>query len=246
MPVKKVAAKKVVVKKAAVKKAIVKKSEVEIKTSKVGGLNASVYSLTGKVVGSVLLPKEIFAVKINDTAMSQAVRVYLANKRTGNPSTKGRGEVTGSTRKIYKQKGTGRARHGGIRAPLFVGGGIAFGPKPHDFSLKMPQKMKKAALFSALSTKLKDNEIKILTGLEKIEPKTKIVADALSKLAVINSKILLITPSSAFDNVYKAGRNIRGVNILPAGLINTYEVLDNKMIILMKDSIDSIKNTFIK
>ena len=107
------------------------------------GLTVDVYDTRGKVVEKMHLPKDIFGVDVNQQLIAQAVRVYLANKRQGTVSTKTRGEVTGSTRKIYRQKGTGRARHGSIRAPIFVHGGLVFGPKPRDYSMKFPKKMRK-------------------------------------------------------------------------------------------------------
>src|ERR1035437_1581049 len=166
--------------KIAVKKApvAVKKAEVKVVAAKETGLKQSVYDLKGVVSGSIELPAEIFGAKINKTLMTQAVRVYLANKRRGTLSTKSRGDVKISTRKIYRQKGTGRARHGAASAPIFVGGGVAFGPRPRDYSLKLNQKARRLALFSALTTKLKNGEIKIVKGLEKIEPKTKLMAQA--------------------------------------------------------------------
>lgn len=215
------------------------------KAPRASTLTASVYDTKGKVVGKVTLPAEIFNVPENPKLLSQAVRVYMSNQRQGTLSTKTRGEVRGSTRKIYRQKGTGRARHGGIRAPIFVGGGVALGPRPRDFSLNFPQKMKRLALFNALSSKLRDGEIKILANLEKIQPKTKIMAKVLKTLDA-NGKTLLITPGGFkdFENIYKSARNIQGVKILTAVTLNTYEVLDNNKIILMKDSIDQIKKHF--
>jgi len=236
---------KVVVKKvAATKKAVVKAA-----TAKETGLKQSVYDVKGKVAESINLPAEIFGVKINKTLMTQAVRVYLANQRRGTLSTKSRGEVKISTRKIYRQKGTGRARHGAASAPIFVGGGIAFGPKPRDFSLKLNQNMKRVALFSALTSKLKDGEIKVVTGLEKIEPKTKKMVDVIDKLELNgkNAQVLLIMPSGNENvNIVKAGRNIKGVTVTSANLINTYEILSNKRVLFMKSSIDSLKETFLK
>ncbi|MGA2968097.1 MAG: 50S ribosomal protein L4 [Candidatus Levyibacteriota bacterium] len=236
--------------KVTVKKApVVKKAVAKTIAPKETGLRQHVYDPKGKVVGSTTLPAEIFGAKINRTLMTQAVRVYLANQRRGTSSTKSRGEVKISTRKIYRQKGTGRARHGAASAPIFVGGGIAFGPKPRDFSLKLNQNMRRVALFSALSAKLKDGEIKIVTGLEKIEPKTRKMAEAIKKLELNgrNSQVLLIIPSgNQFNNVIKAGRNIKGVTVNSAGLINTYEVLANKRILFMKGAIDSLKETFLK
>jgi large subunit ribosomal protein L4 len=158
--------------------------------------------------------------------------------------------VSISTRKIYRQKGTGRARHGAASAPIFVGGGIAFGPKPRDFSMKLNQNMKRIALFSALSAKLKDGEIKIVAGLEKIEPKTQKMANVVKNLELAgkNQQLLLVTPKSGeeFKNVSKAARNIEGVNIISANMLNTYQVLVNNKILFMRDSLDSLKETFLK
>jgi len=234
-----------------VKKVVVKPVKKEVKEfAKETGLRLSVYDLKGTVTESFDLPKEIFGAKINNSLMAQAVRVYLANQRRGTLSTKSRGEVAISTKKIYRQKGTGRARHGAASAPIFVGGGIAFGPKPRDFSMKLNQNMRRAALFSALSAKLKDGGIRMVTGLEKIEPKTKKMVDVIVKLGLNNKKqqVLLVTPKAGVDfaNVSKAARNIKGVNIVSSNQLNTYQVMVNNNILFMKNSIDSLKETFLK
>lgn len=217
---------------------------------KTHGLIMDVFDMKGKVAEQIELPKEIFGAKINKKLMSQAVRVYLANQRRGTASTKTRGEVSGSTRKIWAQKHTGRARHGSIKAPIFVGGGIVFGPKPRDFSLNLSKKMKRMALFSALSAKLQDHEIKGIIGLEKITPKTKLMVKTFAAFGISNKtrKILLVTPGPTkdFENVSRAARNIEGVDIMPANALNAYEVLNNKLIILMKDSINTMQNNFLK
>lgn len=212
------------------------------------GLKLSVYDLRGAVVESITLPKEIFDAKINNPLMAQAVRVHLANQRRGTLKTKSRGEVAISTRKIYRQKGTGRARHGAASAPIFVGGGIAFGPKPRDFSLKLNQNMKKAALFSALSVKLKDGTIKIVANLEKIEPKTKKMADVIKHLGLNNKKqqILLVLSAATDKDVVRAARNIKGITILSANQLNTYVVLASNEIVFMRKAIDSLKETFLQ
>ena len=170
------------------KKTAVKKAKIEKKTivktpavRKPSGLTAEVFDLYGKFVEKIQFPKEIFGAKENPKLVSQAVRVYLNNQRRGTASTKSRGEVRISTRKIWRQKGLGRARHGAKSAPIFVGGGVAFGPKPRDFSLNLNKKMRKAALFAVLSSKQKDGEIRVLKNLEKIEPKTKNVEKILDK-----------------------------------------------------------------
>jgi LSU ribosomal protein L4P len=130
--------------------------------------------INGKKVGTINLPPEIFAAEVNPPLMAQAVRVYLANQRKAHPKTKTRAEVNRTKAKWYRQKGTGRARHGSRAAPIFVGGGVAHGPTgEQNYQLKMPKKMKKAALFSALTSKFKEKEILVVKGLEKIEPKPK-------------------------------------------------------------------------
>lgn len=244
------AVRKKVVKKVTVRKPVAKKAKVKKEIVRETGLKQSVYDTKGRVVESISLPKEIFNAKINNQLMAQAVRVFLANQRRGTVKTKSRGEVNKTTKKVYRQKGTGRARHGAMSAPIYVGGGVAFGPRPRDYSLSLPQKMKKASLFSALSAKLKNGEIKVLTGLEKIEPKTKLMAQVIKNLDLEskNKKLLLLTTDSVknIENVKKAGRNIKGLNILDAKQINTYKVLDNRGIILMKGALEVIENNFLK
>jgi len=237
-----------VVKKKAASKA---KAKVVAKKAKKSSLTLDVFDTKGKVVRSVDLPKEIFGAKINKQLLAQAVRVYLANQRIGTASTKDRGEVHGSTRKIYRQKGTGRARHGSKKAPIFVHGGIVFGPKPRDFSLKISKKMKKLALFSALSAKQKANEIKAIKGLDSLEPKTRLMVDVLNNLG-LNEKdknILLVLSGKSIkvlENIYRASRNIEGMHVINADVINVYDALNNKLILLMESSIDHMKEKFLK
>lgn len=267
MPVKKL--KKTIVKKVAVKNVATKskftvkdRAEISVKSESVldrkvvvsipkksAGLNASVFDIKGKIAGRVNLPSEIFNAKINNVLMSQAVRVYLANQRQGTAKTKNRGEINATTKKVWQQKGTGRARHGSKRAPIFVGGGVTFGQNPRDLSLNISKKMKILALFSALSSKLKNQELKIVKGLETLMPKTKLMEEVLRNLGKDkNSKVLLIIPKAGkeTENVYRAGRNIEGVEILSANSLNTYKVLDNTLVLLMKDSVGSLRDTFVK
>lgn len=227
------------------------KAKVVAKKAKKSGLTIDVFDTKGKVARSVELPKEIFGAKINKQLLAQAVRVYLANQRKGTASTKDRGEVHGSTRKIYRQKGTGRARHGSKKAPIFVHGGIVFGPKPRDFSLKMSKKMKRLALFSALSAKKKANEIKAIKGLNSLEPKTRLMVEVLENLG-INDKdknILLVLSGKStgeLENIYRASRNIEGVHIMNAEMLNAYDALNNKLILLMESSINAMRERFLK
>jgi len=223
------------------------KDQSVVKAKQQLSLTADVLDLKGNIVGSLSLPEEIFGAKVNKTLMAQAVRVYLANQRLGTLSTKSRGEVVGSTRKIYRQKGTGRARHGGIRAPIFVGGGVAHGPKPRDFSLSLPQKMKRAALFSALTLQRLEGNMKIITGLENLEPKTKAFAQVLKTLSLVKKrkKILLVLPEK-IENIQKAARNIEGVTYVLANQLNTYDVLNAGTLLFMKDTISKIQEVFKK
>lgn len=227
---------KISVKTVVVKTVVARKASSRTKRS---SLTVDVYDIKGKVVETIGLPKEVFGAKINNQLMAQAVRVYLANQRRGTVSTKTRGEVKGSTRKIYRQKGTGRARHGSIRAPIFVGGGVVFGPKPRDYSLKFPKKMKQASLVSALSGKLKAGEIKVVKGLEKISPKTKVAASILKNLGfnTKNKSVLLVLPQK-LENIKRAARNIKGVSILLANQLNTYEVLRSKNLLFTKQAVE--------
>ncbi len=207
----------------------------KVKAVKVDGLNAQVFGTDGKEVGTLSLPSEVFGVKINTQLMSQFVRVYLANQRAGGANTKTRGEVEGSTRKIYKQKGTGRARHGNIRAHIFVGGGVAFGPVTHDFSLTMPTKMKRKALASALTSQLKEGAITIVEGFEKLELKTKTIASSLKALGVEGRSLIVLSANAS--GVSRIARNIEDISIVPATSLNTYDVLTHKHIVIMKDAV---------
>lgn len=209
-------------------------------------LSVNVIDLTGSVAGKVTLPAEIFGETVNKHLLHQAIRVYQANKRQGTHSTKTRGEVDGSTRKIYRQKGTGRARHGSLRAPIFVKGGIVFGPKPRDYSLDLPKKMRRKALFSALSSKLLGGELTVIAGVESMEPKTKIFAGALKSLGFTKAKnVLLVTPTD-LDNVKRATRNVTGVTTTAAARLNAYDVLRNRQVLVTKDAVAEMKKLFVE
>ena len=225
-----------------VKKAVKEKPEKSEKTA--GSLQATVVGLDGKASGKVSLPKELFGAKENPSLMAQAVRVYLANQRSGNASTKTRGEVEGSTRKIYRQKGTGKARHGGIRAPVFVGGGIVFGPKPRDYSLKLSKNMKRRALASALTTQHANGNILFVDGLETLEPKTKIMVSTLKNIG-INGKTLVVLAGNT-KNVQRSARNIEDIDLLQAKDLHTYTVLSHTKLLVMKNAVAELKSTFIR
>lgn len=214
---------------------ITKTKKVEKTTKPVKKTEISVLGIDGKAKGTMTLPAEVFGAKVNKPLMAQAVRVYLANQRKGGAATKTRGMVEGSTRKIYRQKGTGRARHGGIRAPIFVGGGVAFGPVPHDFSLKMPTKMKRRATASALTSQFREGRVRVVDGLEGLKPKTKYMQKTVDAIAK-DSSVLLVLPGSA-GIVGRIARNIANVDTLPVSNLNTYDVLSHTTIVFMKEAI---------
>lgn len=233
----------------AVAKKAVKKTTVFQAKKKTASVNLTieVFNIDGKSSGKITLAPEIFGEKVNKKLIAQAVRVYQANKRQGNASTKTRGEVDGSTRKIYRQKGTGNARHGSVRAPIFVKGGIVHGPRPRDFGLELPKKMKRKALFSILSGKLADGEIKVLSGFETIAPKTRQFVSFVEKLALADGKkkLLLIAPDN-FENARRASRNIEGISSTSALRLNALDVISSKYLLFTKEAITEMEKYFLK
>lgn len=207
-------------------------------------LTARVVDVKGAAAGTVALPEALFGVKVNKNLLAQAVRIYQANQRSGNASVKTRGQVTGSTRKIYKQKGTGKARHGGIRAPIFVGGGIVFGPTPRDYSLDLPKKMKAVALASALTHVYEQGLVTFVDGLESLPAKTKAIAESLLAINAGSSVLLVIAEKSG--SVARASRNIEGVEIMPVSNLHPYALLSHKKVIFMKQAVAEGAKRFIK
>lgn len=204
------------------------------------GLNVDIVDTAGKVVSTIKLPAEVFGTKINKPLIAQAIRVYLVNQRQGTVSTKTRGEVDGSTRKIYRQKGTGRARHGGVRAPIFVKGGIAHGPKPYDYALSLSKKMKKAAFTSALSARAEDGAITVVAGFEKLAPKTKEFAGAFEKIGMSAKRnVLFVLPKDTAE-VMRGARNLAGLVLTTADRLSTYDVVKYKQIVLMQETVDAL------
>ena len=218
----------------------------KIASTKLVSIKVDIVGVDGVKKGKFALSEEIFGVVPNKVLIAQAVRVYLANQRQGNASTKTRGEVVGSTRKIYRQKGTGRARHGAIKAPIFVGGGIAHGPHPHDFSLKFPTKMKKAALISALSEKAQSGFINIIDG--EFSGKTKEFAKLLNGMTLKPqgkiSKVLFVV--SEHDNASRAAHNIKNLEVQTAATLSTYGVFLNRNIIFLKNAVEVLTKRLVK
>ncbi|MCM8787110.1 MAG: 50S ribosomal protein L4 [Candidatus Omnitrophica bacterium] len=212
---------------------------------KLQDLELPILNIEGKEVGTLTLNKEIFDGKVNVALLHQAVVSYLANKRAGTASTKTRGEVKGSGRKPWRQKGTGRARIGSIRSPLWKKGGIVFGPKPRSFKKKLPQKMKIGALKSALNAKLKDNEILILDNLSLNLPKTKEFFKIIKNLKLTNLSLKFIVAELNL-NLGLAARNIPKTEILLAQNLNAYDALNCKKIIFTKEALTIVENRILK
>lgn len=217
------------------------------KTKKSTGLNVAVYNLKGEETKTIALPKEIFSCEAKPAVLAQAVRVYLANQRQGNASTKTRGEVTGSTRKIYRQKGTGKARHGDIKAPIFVGGGIVGGPRPKNHSLSITKGQKSKAFFGALTLKLKENKIIVLEDkVLMAEPKTKDIFSFLKAIKQDNRRAMFILPKMEKSNFILSARNIKKVSIVDAKSLTTYEVLKEGLLIFLESSLEVFTKHFLK
>ena len=201
-----------------------------------------VYNADGKVVSTMELNDSVFGVKVNKDVMHEVVVNYLANQRQGTQSTLTRTEVRGGGIKPWRQKGTGRARQGSIRAPQWVGGGVAIGPKPRDYSYRLNKKVKRLALKSALSSKVEEGEIIVLDALDCKEFKTKQVADMLAKLNV-TEKALIVLPEND-KKIVNSARNIRGVDATFVGAINTYEVLNHTKCIILKDAVEKLEEVY--
>ncbi len=207
-------------------------------------MTLEIYKIDGTLSGEKLeLADEIFGIEPNDHAIYLSVKSYLANQRQGTSKAKERGEVSGGGKKPWKQKGRGGARAGTTRSPLWVGGGTIFGPRPRDYREDLPKQIKKLARKSALSHKVKDNQILLVEDFTIEKPKTKEIAGILSALKVNGKKVLLLTNGNN-DVVYKAGRNISKVKILEAEKASTYDILNNQVLILQKSAVEAISKTF--
>jgi len=189
-----------------------------------------VYSLTGDVVEHIEISDEVFSVPFNQAVVHQAVVRQQANARQGTANTKTRGEVSGSTRKLFRQKGTGLARAGSRKSPLRRGGGVTFGPKPRSYRQAMPKKMRQLALRCVLSAKAEDGELVVLEQLKLDEPRTKEMARILAALGVDSSA--LIVTSEPEDNVVKSTRNLPGIKTMPASILNVVDILSYKMLLM--------------
>lgn len=189
------------------------------------------------------LPDNIFGIEPNEHVVYLAVKQYLANQRQGTHKSKERGEIAGSTKKIKKQKGTGTARAGSIKSPIFRGGGRIFGPRPRTYNQKVNKKVKQLARKSAFSGKVQSEEIIVLEDFTFDAPSTKEYINILNNLDLSDKKTLLVVGESD-KNVYLSSRNIQKAKVKLAGDLSTYDILNNKCLILSESAIDKIKETF--
>ncbi len=194
-----------------------------------------VYNLSGEVVDHIEINEQVFGAPFNEAVVHQAMVAQQANARQGTASTKTRGEVSGSTRKLFAQKHTGHARAGSIKSPLRPGGGIAFGPKPRSYRQAMPKKMRRLALRCVLSAKAGDGELKVLDGFNFEEPKTKKMLEVLAALGV-NSSALVVTPESE-PNLIKSSRNIPVIDTMTVNVINILDIMSHKTLLMTEAAV---------
>lgn len=203
--------------------------------------NVSVYNIEGNEVGSVELNDAIFGVEINEHLVHMAVVNQLANKRQGTQSAKTRSEVSGGGKKPWRQKGTGHARQGSIRAPQWKGGGVVFAPKPRDYSFKMNKKEKRIALFSSLTSKVNDKKLIVLDNFNLDEIKTKKFVKVMDNLKVTKALVVLEGDNK---NVVLSGRNVPTVKVLPINGINTYDVMKYDTLVCTKAAIEKLQEVY--
>ena len=199
-----------------------------------------VYSLSGEVVEEAELDQAVFDLPFNEAVVHQAMVRQLANRRQGTASAKTRAEVSGSTKKLYAQKHTGRARRGSVKSPLLRGGGVTFGPKPRAYRQSMPKKMRQLALKCVLSAKARDGNIRLVEKLDFEAPKTRDVMNVLSSLGV-DSSVLILT-AQVTPNVVRSAGNLPDAKVLPSGLINVLDLLSYEMLVTTVPAVHNIEH----
>lgn len=204
---------------------------------------AKLYSGSGEKKGTVDLPASLFAQPVNRQALYEAVRCYLANRRQGTHDTKTRAEVSKSGKKLFRQKGTGRARAGAVTSPTRVGGGVAFGPHPRDYYYTLPRKIKRTALKSALSDRAGSDRVSVVEGLAMAAPKTKDAA-ALLRSMQLDGRHTLVVLAGGNQTLYKSFRNIQGVRVLPASELNAYTILWADNLVFTAEALKGAEEVF--
>ncbi len=209
-------------------------------------MELSVLNIKGQDTGrKVSLNDAIYAIEPNDHAIYLDVKLILANQRQGTAKSKERSEITGSTRKLIRQKGSGGARRGDIKSPVLRGGGRVFGPKPRDYGFKLNKKVRVLARKSALTYKAKENEIMVVEDFTLESPKTKAFVEILNNLKISDKKSLFVLPASD-KTVYLSARNMQCVKVMPASALNTYKVLDNDVMVVAEGALGVIEGNLIK
>jgi large subunit ribosomal protein L4 len=207
-------------------------------------MELSVINRAGEDTGrKVTLSDAVFGVEPNEHAMYLDVKQYLANQRQGTHKSKERNEVAGTTKKLKKQKGTGGARAGSMKSPVFIGGGRVFGPRPRDYSFKLNKKLKSLARLSALSSLAKDNKVALVDSLTINNPKTKEFVGILNSLKLSGKKTLIVTAQKD-QNVYLSSRNLERVKVAEAGNLNTYDLLKADTLLLTEDSLNILEQLY--
>jgi large subunit ribosomal protein L4 len=207
-------------------------------------MELSVLNKEGKETGrKVTLNDQIFGIEPSDHAIYLDVKQYMANQRQGTSKSKERGEIAGSTRKIKKQKGTGSARAGSIKSPIFRGGGTIFGPRPRNYDFKLNKKVKQLARKSALTYKAAENSILVLEDFTLEAPKTKEIVAIRANLQIADKKSLFVLPVEN-NSIYLSSRNLKGVSIVTASDLNTYQILNAKTIVILEGSVNKIEEAF--
>lgn len=203
----------------------------------------ALYDISGNQIGDIELDESIFGIEVNTHVMYETVKNYLANQRQGTQSAKTRAEVRGGGRKPFRQKGTGRARQGSIRAPQMKGGGVVFAPKPRDYSYKLPKKIKRLAMKSALSSKVVNNEIIVLEELKLDQPKTKEMIKILQNIKA-GKKALIVLPEKD-QNVVLSANNISGVKTAYVNTLNVYDILNYDSFIITKEAVNKVQEVYV-
>lgn len=203
----------------------------------------ALYNISGEQIGDIDLMDSIFEIKVNVDAMHQVVKMLLANKRQGTQSALTRAEVRGGGRKPWRQKGTGRARHGSIRSPQWTHGGIVFAPKPRSYRYSLPKKVRRIAMKSALTTKVNEDNIIVLEEVNFEVPKTKQIVNMLENLKVDSKALIVLAEKN--DNVEKSARNIPNVKTSLVNTLNVYDILNYDKFIVTKEAIEKIEEVYV-
>ena len=201
-----------------------------------------VLDLNGKKIDEIELSDAVFGIEVNEHAVYEVIKNYLANQRQGNQSSKTRAEVRGGGRKPWRQKGTGRARQGSIRSPQWKGGGVVFAPKPRDYSYTVPKKVRRLAMKSALTSKVENNEIIVIDELAMEAPKTKEFAGILTALNA-GKKALVVTADNT-PVVVKSGRNIPGVKVSFVNTLNVYDIINSDTLVITRKAVEKVEEVY--